>query len=101
MVEKSRFQRVVLKAANGDESEVEQVKMVGVNVMAKESVQQWRGADVVLWEQVMKKYYGLLADAFEYYGKHTACDDCDNRCHHHSACCLIMLRVCVSSRPRQ
>lgn len=34
MVEKSRFQRVVLKAANGDESEVEQVKMVGVNVGA-------------------------------------------------------------------
>lgn len=26
----------------------------------------------MLWEQVMKKYYGLLADAFEYYGKHTA-----------------------------
>ena len=45
VVEKSRFQRVVLKAANGDESEVEQVKMVGVNVVAKVGVQQWRGAD--------------------------------------------------------
>ena len=44
VVAKERFQRLILKAAKGDEDELQQVMLV------------------------VKKYYGLLADAFEYYG---------------------------------
>ena len=44
VVAKERFCRVVLKAANDDSDELEQVMLV------------------------VKKYYGLLSDAFEYYG---------------------------------
>jgi len=44
VVEKGRFKRLILKAAKGDEEELGQVMLV------------------------VKKYYSLLSDAFEYYG---------------------------------